>query len=126
MPNLIKHRRSSISRTGKDYKELHKWMDKHQKELGIEHRKCNHNVEDIPYVEKRWGEEGVKEFLIHIAEDYKDTNKKLEKIYHSLKNENERLRQAKKFTEGYEARYRKLSISLKAKLMKVEHELRRF
>ena len=50
MPDLDQHSYSSLQRTGKDYRNLHKWMDKGQKYLGKDHRSERHNNLYIPYV----------------------------------------------------------------------------
>ena len=73
MPSLKIHCANSRKRTGNSYEELHKWMDEPQKELGINHRTERHDTSYIPEVKERWKGIGVREFLNHIAEDYKYT-----------------------------------------------------
>lgn len=84
MPNSKIHRKISKERTGKGYDGLHEWIDEHHKELGINHRVKRHayNKEDEKYVREWWGEEGVVEWLFHIALDNLETAyKKASKVY---------------------------------------------
>lgn len=76
MPSVEEHCKRSKKRTGKTYEDLHKWIDAPQKELGREHRRVRHDNTYIPEVKRRWRDEGVKEFLKHIVEDYEDTSDK--------------------------------------------------
>jgi hypothetical protein len=76
MPNNKQHCRISKKETGEEFSELHEWMDAPQKELGISHRTERHDTSHIPFVKKKWGAEGVREFLRHIEEDYKHTREK--------------------------------------------------
>jgi hypothetical protein len=73
MPNLRVHCKKSKERIGKDYEELHKWMDEGQKYLEKDHRFERHSGSYIDYVMKTWGKDGVIEFLNHIIDDFKDT-----------------------------------------------------
>jgi hypothetical protein len=81
MPDLKTHCEISLKRTGKEFRELHEWMDEPRKELGRAHRTERHDNTYIDYVEERWGWEGVLEFLHHIAVDYRDTREKMQKNY---------------------------------------------
>lgn len=76
MPNLKKHCKNSKDRTGDEHKELHKWMDEPQKELGINHRTERHDASSIEEVRERFGGKAIKEFLKHIAEDYEFTSER--------------------------------------------------
>lgn len=76
MPNFKAHCISSKKRTGKDFAELHKWMDEGQAYLSKDHRFERHSTSYIAYVMEKWSKEGVEEFLNHIIEDYQDTLKK--------------------------------------------------
>lgn len=77
MPSFEEHCRSSELRTGKRYGDLHKWIDKYQPSMGISHRQKRHSLNDVEEIRKRWKDEGVQEFLIHIISDYRDTSYKL-------------------------------------------------
>jgi len=74
MPNLIIHCKNSKERIGKDFEELHEWMDKPGEILGIDHRRVRHDLSYIGDVKdkflKEYGVEVVREFLRHIGEDY--------------------------------------------------------
>ncbi len=87
MPSLKEHCQFSELRTGKSFEELHRWMDKYQKEMGISHREKRHSLNDIEAVRKRWGDDGVIEFLVHIIADFKDTKNKLENLFNKVKQE---------------------------------------
>ena len=67
MPPTKEHYKSSLDRTGKDWKEVHDWVDDPQ------HKNERHDFTRIydfaPEVEERWGEEGVREYINHIRED---------------------------------------------------------
>ena len=76
MPNFKAHCKSSKERTGKDFAELHKWMDEGQEYLGKDHRFERHSTAYLGYIKEKWKQKGVKEFLLHIIEDYQDTLKK--------------------------------------------------
>jgi hypothetical protein len=76
MPNLRKHCYYSKKRTGKDFKELHVWMDKPAEILGIDHRRVRHDLSYIPEVIEKFGKEAIAEFLMHISADYKSSAKK--------------------------------------------------
>ena len=67
MPELWIHYEKSKERTGKEFKELHEWMDKGQEYLGKNHRFERHSGAYIDYVLKTWKQEGVIEFLYKIS-----------------------------------------------------------
>lgn len=68
MPPYTKHLETSTTRTGKQYQEMHDWLDNHP-----EHKAARHDLETLmenrEYVHSNWGEEAVTEFFLHIAED---------------------------------------------------------
>lgn len=77
MPNLKKHCKNSEDRTGKDFEDLHIWMDEPGKTLNEDHRRVRHDLSYIPTIKELFGEkygsDAIREFLKHIAEDYLDT-----------------------------------------------------
>ena len=73
MPDLKTHCKFSKERTGKEFRELHEWMDDGRKYLGRDHRFERHSGAYIDYVKETWGKEGVIEFLNHIIDDFKGT-----------------------------------------------------
>lgn len=68
MPPFETHLKTSEKRTGNTYKDLHDWLDNHP-----ENKKERHDLDRLPeskeYIRSLWGEEGVREFLLHIVED---------------------------------------------------------
>lgn len=68
MPPLDAHLKNSKQRTGKEYEELHHWIDD-DKTKSTEIHDISKIPENIRYVREKWGEEGVKEFVLHIKED---------------------------------------------------------
>lgn len=74
MPSIEKHIELSLERTGKEYRQLHEWLD--GKNVRYKDRVARHIISNIPkftpVVEKKFGEEAVHEFLWHIEYDYKN------------------------------------------------------
>ncbi|HIH21327.1 MAG: hypothetical protein J4478_04060 [Candidatus Diapherotrites archaeon] len=72
MPSLEKHIQLSRERTGKDFKEVHEWLD--GKELNAKERVERHRIVNVqkflPMVEEKFGREGVREYLQHLQDDY--------------------------------------------------------
>jgi len=91
MPSLRVHCAMSRERTGFDFKELHEWIDKPQKDLGMNHRTKRHsyNLEEEKTIKDFWndkeeglGEKAVVEWLFHIAVDNLETAfKRAKKAY---------------------------------------------
>jgi len=70
MPSIEKHRTVSLERTGKDYMEVHAWLD------GNPEKKAErHDITKIYKHEKLiwevYGEEGLQEYMRHIHDDLK-------------------------------------------------------
>lgn len=67
MPQTEKHQQISTSRTGKDYGELHRWINDPEQQL------ARHDVTQawkfIPEVTERFGEEAVGEYFEHLRID---------------------------------------------------------
>jgi len=68
MPPLDAHLKSSKQRTGKEYEELHHWIDD-DKQKAPEIHDISRIPENMKYVNKKWGEEAVQEFVLHVKED---------------------------------------------------------
>jgi uncharacterized protein len=68
MPPYTKHLETSEKRTGKDFQEMHDWLDNYP-----EQKAARHDLEALTvnreYVRSTWGEEAVTEFFLHVAED---------------------------------------------------------
>jgi uncharacterized protein len=69
MPSIEKHVEISRQRTGKDYLELHEWIDK-DPATKVE----RHDITKIPeygkMMEEKYGPEGLQEYLRHIHDDF--------------------------------------------------------
>ncbi|MBA3014867.1 MAG: hypothetical protein KKD63_02905 [Proteobacteria bacterium] len=80
MPPTEKHFATSMDRTGKDYADLHRWID------DPEHKNERHDFTRIwdfgPQITEQYGEEGVREYIEHLREDME---KKFKKIRHEYK-----------------------------------------
>ena len=78
MPNLNVHCRISEIRTGKEFRELHSWIDEGTKYLKHNHRLERHFfIEEYKdFVKEKWGEKAVVEWLFHIALDNLETANK--------------------------------------------------
>ena len=78
MPNFKEHCKISKKRTGKTFEELHKWMDEGQEYLKHDHRLERHfyTEEYRKFIEEKWGEKAVVEWLFHIAIDNLETANK--------------------------------------------------
>ena len=76
MPKNEVHCALSMKRTGKSYKQLHKWIDDNKENRGVDHRNKKHSYsKDLrDFIFKKYGgSEAVGEWLFHIALDYLDT-----------------------------------------------------
>ncbi|MBI5234224.1 MAG: hypothetical protein HY880_07700 [Deltaproteobacteria bacterium] len=70
MPSIEKHRTASLERTGKDFMEVHEWLD------GDPGKKAErHDVTKMfeygKLIEERYGEEARQEYIRHIHDDLK-------------------------------------------------------
>ena len=74
MPLIEKHIELSLKRTGKEYREIHEWMD--GKSITYKERVARHSITNIPeflpIIEKMFGKDGVNEYLQHIKDDYEN------------------------------------------------------
>jgi len=77
MPPTTKHFITSVARTGKDYAELHNWID----DSNVTRKYERHNFTNIwkfgPEIKARFGEEGVAEYIEHLREDIENKISKL-------------------------------------------------
>jgi len=70
MPSVEKHIKSSLKRTGREFKKLHEWMDSEYKNhSGLKQHNIINIPENIKIVEKNFGKEAINEFLWHIKDD---------------------------------------------------------
>jgi uncharacterized protein len=69
MPSIEKHVETSRRRTGKDYLELHEWIDK-DPEKKVERHDITKMYEYGKMMEEKYGAEGLQEYLQHIHDDF--------------------------------------------------------
>lgn len=70
MPSIDVHAKTSIERTGKEYKEVHEWIDKDEAKK-VERHDITKIPENAKEVALKWGQEGVNEYIQHIHDDIK-------------------------------------------------------
>ncbi len=80
MPPIANHLKTSIERTGKDYKDVHEWID------GDPAKKAErHDITKISeygkMIEEKYGKEALQEYIKHIHDDVKA---KFSHIQHDL------------------------------------------
>jgi len=70
MPPVPGHTKSSMERTGKDYKEVHEWLD-----LDPEKKAERHDITKIyeygSMIEEKFGKEARDEYIRHLHDDMK-------------------------------------------------------
>jgi len=75
MPPTTHHYVTSIRRTGKDYADLHNWIDDAEKKYE------RHDFKKIwafgAVISAQFGEEGVQEYIEHLREDMENKISKL-------------------------------------------------
>jgi hypothetical protein len=71
MPSLKEHCDISKKRTGKEFRELHEWIDAPKEYLGINHRIERHADNEMyrTVIIEKFGDKAVIEWLFHIAID---------------------------------------------------------
>lgn len=67
MPPTEKHQQISLSRTGKDYFELHAWINDPEQQLS--RHDFTRIFDFIPEIQQKFGEEGVREYIEHLRID---------------------------------------------------------
>jgi hypothetical protein len=70
MPPVPSHTKSSLERTGKEYKEVHEWLD-----LDPEKKAERHDITKIheygAMIEQKYGAEARQEYVQHLHDDMK-------------------------------------------------------
>jgi uncharacterized protein len=69
MPSIEKHVETSRRRTGKDYQELHEWIDKDPAKK-VERHDITKVFEFGKMMEEKYGSEGCQEYLRHLHDDF--------------------------------------------------------
>jgi len=67
MPSIEKHRTISLERTGRDYKEVHEWID--DPERKNERHDITKVLEFSRMFEEKFGPEAAQEYVQHLADD---------------------------------------------------------
>ena len=67
MPPTERHQQISTSRTGKDFVDLHRWINDAEKQF--ERHDVTRFWEFLPEVKERFGEEAVAEYVEHLRVD---------------------------------------------------------
>ncbi len=67
MPPTTKHMHTSLARTGKDYAELHAWIN--EPEYQLDRHDFTKIVDFAPEIEAKFGAEGLREYIEHLRED---------------------------------------------------------
>jgi hypothetical protein len=69
MPSIEKHVQTSLKRTGKDYREVHEWID------DPENKNERHNIrmilENAKMFDEKYGQDAAQEYVHHLADDLK-------------------------------------------------------
>lgn len=70
MPSIKEHIKSSKRRSGREYKEVHEWLDGSR--LSYSERLSRHHPsrENLAIVRKQFGSGGMVEYLHHLDEDH--------------------------------------------------------
>lgn len=79
MPPVTIHLKTSNERTGKEYRELHEWLDDPEKK--VERHDVMKIYEYGKMIEEKYGKEGLQEYIQHIHDDIKA---KFNHIQHDL------------------------------------------
>jgi len=67
MPELNVHIQSSLNRTGKEYREVHQWIN--NPETKYERHDFSQVLENAKMFAAQYGEEAAKEYALYLAED---------------------------------------------------------
>lgn len=67
MPPLKDHIESSVKRTGKEYREVHEWID--HPELKNERHDFSKILQNAAMFRDQYGEEAAQEYVNHLVED---------------------------------------------------------
>ncbi len=70
MPPLVKHIKKSLDKTGKEYKEVHAWLDS-DPEMRAERHDITRIYEYGKQIEEKYGKEALEEYIEHIHDDVK-------------------------------------------------------
>lgn len=71
MPPVEKHVQSSLKRTGKEYRELHEWIDHKDMATKAQRHDITKIYEYGSSIKTQYGDEGLQEYVQHIHDDVK-------------------------------------------------------
>jgi hypothetical protein len=71
MPPVPVHLKTSLSRTGKDYKEVHEWIDDPDMEIKAQRHDITKIHEFGTMIAEKYGAEGLQEYIMHLHDDIK-------------------------------------------------------
>lgn len=80
MPTIDKHISISKEKTGKDFREIHEWLDK-DPDKKAERHDITKIYENGRIIEAQYGKEGLEEYIGHLRDDVKT---KFEHLQHDL------------------------------------------
>lgn len=69
MASIEEHCQDCLKELGKEYREVHEWLDGLFSKIGPKHRDARHHTGGIQQVIEKWGEEAGKAAEIHIRKD---------------------------------------------------------
>ena len=69
MTTVDQHSKDCLRELGKEYREVHEWLDELFKDLGSKHRDVRHHEGGVDEAIKKWGEEAGEAARIHIRRD---------------------------------------------------------
>lgn len=69
MPPTDQHYESSRKRTGKEYREVHEWLDSNDPDKAAEHHDITRMHEHGRMIEEQYGSEALAEYIEHVRED---------------------------------------------------------
>ena len=59
---------------GKEFQEVHEWLDEFAMFYGDKHRVYRHNLRGVQYVREQWGDLAAKVAIQHILDDGYDAS----------------------------------------------------
>ncbi|MCG8342002.1 MAG: hypothetical protein MI684_04095 [Chlorobiales bacterium] len=69
MPKLDVHIAASVERTGKEYREVHEWIDDEEKKY--ERHDFSKVLQNADMFREKYGEEAAQEYVYHLVDDLK-------------------------------------------------------
>ena len=69
MPSIEKHVETSLKRTGREYREIHEWID--DPAMKNERHDINAIPDNFLMFKEQYGEEAAREYVRHLSDDIK-------------------------------------------------------